>query len=575
EPYVSAAARQVAPDVRKKFGELYLYDLVWRQEPGDLNKEMSLLQTWLRHTLAVRGRSLQWVATWVDRQSGLPSVTLAEYWGGQPQPGEKVVGASFTRKGSGLIDGLVSEVEGALGEPKGLAAQKAEFDRWYRGAAFEAWAGFGTAFPRGADHLKTGKEWQQMAARMTGSQGPYPALLSRMATELEPLVGSGEGLPGWVAQLYRFRTIRTAADAGKDKGSIGKAVETGAGFLTEIEKTLGRDVTGQAAVAQAAKAYQEYRDALFALTPATQSRNQALQAAAQTFSEDAATSKSPFYAAFNAAGRVRAGLGTGDELVGRLAAGPADFLWAYVRNESACALQAQWEEKVLAEAQGVGGAAAGNLLLGPDGLVWKFVKGPAAPFLGRSLQRGFQPKEALGGGIPFEPAFLSFLSRGAVQAAAAAAAPRQANYPVAIRGLPTDVNPDARMKPQTTRLELRCATGSQSLVNQNYPVSKTFVWAPDSCNDVIFQIEAGDVVLVKRYLGEQGFPQFLRDFQGGKRVFYSNEFPAEKAVLDRYGIKYIRVNYQFGGDRALLAHAGAGGAGGGGAPRSIARCWAP
>jgi type VI secretion system protein ImpL len=407
---------------------------------------------------------------------------------------------------------------------------------------------------------------------MTGDQGPFPSLLGRMAAELETLAGGGEGIPGWVAQLYRYRTIREAANAARDKGAVGKAAEGGMKLLSDIEKKLGRDVTGQAALAQGAKAYGEYRDALSSVTPATQSRNQALQMAVQTFSEDPAASKAPFHAASGAAGRVRAALGSGDDLIGTLVYGPVAFLWAYVRIESASALQAQWEEKVLAESLGATGPAAGQLLLGPDGFVWKFVKGPAAPFLGRSLQKGFQGREALGGGIPFEPGFLAFLSKGAVHAAAAAAAPRQASYPVGIRGLPTDANPDARMKPQMTRLELRCAAGNQTLVNQNYPVSKAFAWAPEACNDVIFQIEVGEVVLVKRYLGDQGFQQFLRDFQGGKRVFHPNEFPAEKATLERYGIKYIRVNFQFNGDRAVLAHSGAGG-GGGAAPRRIARGW--
>lgn len=574
-PYVGAGAQEIEPEVRKKFGDLYLYDLVWRQNPGDLKKEMELLQVWLRHVVALRGKGLQWVVAWTDRQSGLPGVTLAEYWGGGPQAGDKGVGASFTRKGKEFIDGLVQEVGAASGEPAGLSAQKAEFDRWYRGAAFEAWAAFGYAFPRGADRLRGAKEWQQMAGRMTGDQGPFPSLLSRMATELEPLIGGGDGIPGWVGPLYQFQAIRMAAEAARDKGAVGKAAEGGMKLISEVVKKLGRDVTGQAAVAQATKAYQEYHDALSSATPMTQSRNQALQMASQTFSEDAATGKSPLHIASSASARVRSALGGGGELVGKLVAGPIDFLWAYARSEAACALQAQWEEKVLAEAQGASGAGAGQLLLGPEGLVWKFVRGPAAPFLGRSLQRGYQAKEVLGGGIPFEPAFLAFLSKAAVQAAAAAAAPKQSSYPVQIKGLPTDANPEARMKPQTTRLELRCATGSQTLINQNYPVGKTFTWAPEACNDVIFQIEVGDVVIVKKYLGDQGFPQFLRDFQGGKRVFYPNEFPAVGATLERYGIKYIRVNYQFTGDRAVLSHASGAAAAGGGAPRSIARCWAP
>jgi type VI secretion system protein ImpL len=255
-------------------------------------------------------------------------------------------------------------------------------------------------------------------------------------------------------------------------------------------------------------------------------------------------------------------------MVGKLLGGPIDFLWTYVRNETACYLQGQWEEKVLAESQGATGHQAMQLLLGPDGLVGKFLKGPAAPFVGRSV-KGYYPKEVLGGTIPLAPAFFNYLTRGA-QAATAAAAKQ--SYAVTIRGLPTDANPEAQTRPQATRLELQCQAGPQSLVNLNYPISKTFTWASDTCSDVQLQIDVGKLTLKKRYTGEQAFPEFLQDFRGGNRTFLPNEFPAESDALARLGIKFIRVNYQFGGDQPVVGQARALP---GESPRSIATCWAP
>jgi hypothetical protein len=36
-------------------------------------------------------------------------------------------------------------------------------------------------------------------------------------------------------------------------------------------------------------------------------------------------------------------------------------------------------------------------------------------------------------------------------------------------------------------------------------------------------------------------------------MFSSSEFPAEKAALDRMGIKYISVDYEFSGEGAVIA----------------------
>ena len=147
---------------------------------------------------------------------------------------------------------------------------------------------------------------------------------------------------------------------------------------------------------------------------------------------------------------------------------------------------------------------------------------------------------------------------------------RPQNYSVGIKGLPTDANAEARVKPHATRLEIQCNGNSQSLVNNNYPVGKTFSWSPDACGDVLFQIEVGDLVLTRHYMGQQGFPDFLKDLHGGRRTFAAGEFPGEKTALERMGVKSITVNYQFIGSGAILKQTATLS---GQAPRSIARCW--
>ena len=90
-----------------------------------------------------------------------------------------------------VLDALIEELGTALPDPGQLAAQQAGFALWYRSAAFDAWREFAGDFPRGAQRLHGPAEWQQAAAKMASDQGPYFALLHRMAQELEPLAAAG------------------------------------------------------------------------------------------------------------------------------------------------------------------------------------------------------------------------------------------------------------------------------------------------------------------------------------------------------------------------------------------------
>jgi type VI secretion system protein ImpL len=118
---------------------------------------------------------------------------------------------------------------------------------------------------------------------------------------------------------------------------------------------------------------------------------------------------------------------------------------------------------------------------------------------------------------------------------------------VTIKGLPTDTNPEVRLPPHGTRLELQCAGSTESLINLHHRVSKIFNWSPETCGDVILKIDVGDISLIKQYEGSQAFPNFLLDFPGGQRSFYPHEFPEEQEYLESLGIKFIKVNYDFSG----------------------------
>lgn len=566
QPPMGLTNTGVQSEVKGSFGNLYLYYLIWRSDSGEINKEITILQSWLNHVLTLKGSQLRWLVTWANQQDSLSSVTLGDFWGGSlAGPDGITIAPAFTHKGKDRMDVFLQEIESALPDPRMLDNQRLEFKKWHRNLCFEAWYHFATSFSRGVERLQGRKEWQQTAAKMATEQGPYFALLNRMASELEPVAGE-EGLPPWLRQVYEFQLVKAQ---GSGEGLLAKAAEKGKKLIGKIEKGVGKE--GEQTLEYtlfAAKAYQEYRGSLAAIAPIAASTNQAYQIVSQVFTEDPVTSKSPFFAAHRAVLKLKTAMGTGrptEEGVWPLITGPIEYLWAFARMETACYLQTQWEQTVLAETQGATTEQAAQLVLGQEGPVWKFVKGPAAPFMTWSLQRGYHAREALGGTIPFEAPFLSFLRQSARRREVAV----RPNYNVLIKGLPTDANPEARLKPHSTRLELQCAGSTQSLINQNYPVSKNFPWAPGACGDVIFQIEVGDIILTRTYTGDQAFIEFLQDFRGGQRTFYPQDFPRERAALDRLGIRYIRVRYQFSGHQSVLGL----GAIPSQVPRNIARCW--
>lgn len=572
-PLLAGAGPEASGEVKKKFGTLYLSYLCWRAGSSDVERELRILQTSLKQLLPVKGGDMRWMVGWVDRQGGMAPVTLAEFWGGsRALSDERTVPPAFTRKGKEEVESLFGEIETALPDQRLAGAQRALFERWYLATSFASWEAFAVAFPSGSQRLKGEQEWQQAAAKMSSDQGPYFAFLDRMLQELGPQIGSGNR-PSWLQQLYQYQMVK-AEGAAVESRTVSGAADGGKRLLVSLEKKIGREVSVENEEIRrvGSRAYRDYRAALAAIAPATVSRRQAYQAAAQVYGEDPAVGKSPFITAFAAARQLKSGLAVGavaNETVARLVNGPIDFLWSYVREETAGYLQSQWEEQVLAATLGMTGQQAAPILLGTDGLAWKFVKGSAAPFLTRTL-RGYRAKEVLGGGVRFEGALFTFLERGnQVQVAALT---RQPHYNVGIKALPTDSNPEARLMPQATHLELQCGGSSQSLANLNYPAEKTFNWSPDNCGDVHFRIEVGDMVLTRAYMGPQAFPEFLRDFAGGQRTFSPRDFPGESSTLEKMGIRYIRVNYQFIGSGQVIKQISSIS---GQVPRSIARCWTP
>lgn len=122
-------------------------------------------------------------------------------------------------------------------------------------------------------------------------------------------------------------------------------------------------------------------------------------------------------------------------------------------------------------------------------------------------------------------------------------------YNIDITPYPTSANHEARIRPHSIRLELHCGENTQTLVTLNYPVKKSFIWSPNDCGDVYLYISIDDLVLKKSFLGKYGFPEFLRAFSDGHRIYRPNEFsPDEAKNLKKWNIEFLNVHFKFGGD---------------------------
>ena len=524
-------------------GSLYLCYVAWRTDTGELSRELQRLQSLLKRLVQMKGANLTWLIGYVDREQATAAISLQDFWSGsRPLSGEPTVAPSFTRRGRERIASLLEELCAAYPDRGVLERERGEFLRRYREVTFAAWRHFAAQLPRGEQRLVAPREWQSAAAGMAGEQGPYLSFMRRALSELQPF-DTAEPLPAWIAELYRFQALKGGGPAG-----VASSLSRQASRLAGTIGGLGGKKESLPGSDPGVNLAREYLNAVAQIAPVAKSRASAHRMALQAFSDSGEAGKSPLFLAAETAQRLNRLLaqGQGDDTFARLIYGPISFYGTYIRMETACTLQAQWEQRVLKEVQGSSDAQTLQYLLGKDGPVWKYVGDYVNPFIGWSPARGYYPKSALGGSIPFKPEFYSFLAQGGrAKLAAAAGAPKPV-YQVTIKGLPTDANAEA-LKPQGTRLELHCATGPQVIANMNYPVSKPFIWTPETCSDVVLQIEIGDTVLTRRYPGSSGFADFLRDFPAGRHTFHPRNFPGEKEALERMGVRFIKVNYQMSG----------------------------
>jgi type VI secretion system protein ImpL len=571
QPIEMVAGQKIIPEILERFENLYIFYLIWQSEKGDLNQEMNDLTLWLEHILKLEETHLGWLVAWANQNPALVGIYLEDFWGDRLKTSDEIrVGAAFTVSGRKAIFSFLEEIETALYAQEMLKTRTYEFKNWYKTAYLQSWENFSASFSAGVDLLKEKEAWQEVAARIGSNQGPYFALLERMAAELEPdehFNITEEELPLWVKLVYAFEDIKDQAARVEEKSSIQnagilkKATKKVKSKISKLEKKTGmraKSPLDSKSNLIAVQAMREYQNSLAATGPAAVSREAAFKMATVLYEEDPAISESPFFSAWKAVNALKFTMADGKSdphIFWQLVHGPLDFYQTYISREAECQLQDLWEKDVLVKVKNVSDAKTLNeLLFGQTGYAIKFVEGPGSPFVEQSLDAGYYAKSAQGRTMTFDSAFFAFLEKG-VDWAKPKPEPRspKSNYKISIKGIPTDVNPGAKAGVHHTRLEMSCGTSPlQTLDNWNDYKRGIFNWSPDACGDVVLKIEVADLILYQEYTGAMAFAKFLKDFRTGQHTFRRWDFSAKQQGLKRLGIEHIKVRYDIRGHKPVI-----------------------
>ena len=571
--------KTMLPTVAGLYNDLYLYELNWNPDQAGLSRKKDQLEFWLVRLLQLKGDNLEWLVAWADKEPGLVPVTMSQFWEDKidTDHGPRVSPA-FTLAGMARIEEFIARVEKALDDPAVVKERKELFAGWYGRQYAGAWANFAGDFLDDEDRLRQLQEnaaarsrsqWQALAIKMTTFDNPYYNFMVRASDELAHLKGS-EAAGSWLKLMVDFKAMRSQVES---QGFVQQAASMAGSVKQVAENTIMENPTAPKRELdvhmKAVKELQVLQKSLTDIAASLDSPEHSLQASVALFSgsSNPSLANSPFSEGYTSIERTRALLGSpgaNEELFWQLLRGPLDHLLFYTTHQAACALQKTWEEKVLAEIQGVPDASMQAALFGENGVVWKFTKGPAEPFLSRD-QKSFTNRSAYGQRLPILPEFLAFLTDGAVGRHLL-----KKEYEVALEALPTDVNPEANAKPQSVIVEMTCSNGVQRIENYNFPVIRVFKWSPEACGDVKMTINFRDVSLTRTYMHYSGFPQFLAEFRTGIRVFTRADFPISSGELEKLNVDQIMVRMKLTNHEPLIELIERTPLG---APQKITACW--
>lgn len=506
----------------------------------------------------IKSYSLQWLVHRAGSLSSLSPLRGDSFWGGS-QGGalhDVKLDPVYTKEGFAITLDYLNDLNLILTDDA-MKPSTQDFLRWYAARCHREWQRFALDFARKAAELSTLPARNETVALMGSDHNPYFALLLRMDEELQAIRPYLEDAPGGEDDIAVFaRAVRLASRTSPEnaKPPLAQRLKKGAediytAFTDEVDAAAReRDMKAQAL----AKDIDAYLAALRELVRFTTSDDLAFNAVKEAMPSEnnPAAQQAPLALASLAMHAMHAQLNPHldrNSPAYALASGPMTFFARRLMNGASCQIQAMWEGNVLAKA---GTLAPSQLQQGlfaeQGGLARDFADRTLAYFLNHTLN-GYQPETMSGVAIPFTPDFLAFLNAGL-----GGYQPVRDEYGLTVAALPVDVNDGAAETPYAVELSLQCVREKQTLINYNSPASALFTWKRNGCGDTRLTIRFRTLTLDALYPGENGFINFLNDFQYGTKTFAASDFPEQEEQLRKLGVSDITLRYDVSGAEDLL-----------------------
>jgi hypothetical protein len=551
---------QLAPSVAYSVAR-FAYD--FHDRPA-LQGYMRAIRAEVARLPEIKGYSLRWLVHRAGAMATLDFVRGDSFWpGARYAPlADVLLDPAYTRAGMKATLDYLKDLSLILDNDKEFKPATDDFLRWYAAAYVTAWHDFARDFVTVSAPLATVSASSDIAALMSSDSNPYFQLLLRMDEELQAVRDKAtDNAPAWMEELavlaQAVRRERKESPQ-QEKESLVQKMTSGAKELySNLSEEVDPAVRARDSKAEkAAKYLKTYLDTMRDLTRFTGDNSLAFTAIAEAMPapENKNAASAPFTLAVNALHAVHAAIDPAmeeDSPAAKLLAAPLRFFADRMRNGASCQIQALWEGQVLSRAGTLSRSQLQQGLFAEQGgIVRDFADKTLGNFLQPALT-GYEPVTLRGTPFPFTPEFLAFLNSGLEDYK-----PVRQDYGVTISAVPVDVNDGATETPWSVELALDCAKDRQSMTHYNNPTSSRFTWTKGSCGDthLIFRFKSLSLEVV--YTGENGFINFLRDFQYGSKTFQASDFPDQQALLRKLGIDSITPHYRItGADELLRSHA--------------------
>ena len=585
----------ISPQEAAHFSKIYLAYISWA--PVDpVRQNLDSLQSLLlevEQTLP----DFRWLADWVDARDDADRVTLATFWKGtRKDVSADIVPPAFTNKGMKRIIQFLREVRKANPETFSVSRSIRSFMVWYSFRKEVVWFDYIRGFSQGEETLGDVLQWKAVFQALPGPRNPYLLLAERLDHEFPRTRGDSripwKVLLGEYLHIAKYRGLKS--DFISKIQSYAVAIhESGQEGIRRGPRAGRRTMMSLLAAGQA---YNQYMSALSAVVDeGVQGRGHDLKLAADYYSFSRKGSKKPplLIIASDGLATTKKNLLTQEDpkenIIWELISGPFWTALDMIDHEAACQIQEKWLSTVVSPAQAsLSSNDLSRFLLGQGGALPVFMEKTMAPFVQRS-PAGYNLYVRDRHTVSIRPSFLVFINDtinsqrsldltakeneiakkkrhlNLVNLRQSLGKQEQADqdkilsmaktkFPVVIKALPTDVNPEALARPYLTRLTLECAEKQHVLNNLNLPVRRSWEWSSLTCGKTSLEIRLGNLVLTKDFAGGNGFIQFLQQFYQGSLTFTPANFPLQKKALENLRVTYLTVHYQFKGIHTLLLH---------------------